>query len=326
MSNILTSNRLIESIKRRAMIPEGPNTFNEQDFLDMLNEEIQHSAVPQLLRTHEEYLLTYVDIPLTPNTIRYSIPSRAIGNKLRDIAYVEPNELLRGGGTFYEMARVDVEALADYRESYTDNFTNTFYVEGDEIVLIDSSPATASALRMYFYLRPNTIVTEDKAGIITGIDRTTGVITLDKIPSAFSSLPLMDFVQSKNPNTTFGLDAQPTAVNSNTNTMTFNVDDIPERLSVGDYLNVAGEAIVPQIPVELHPLLTQRVAVHCLEALGDTQALQVAQVRLDRMEKSTNDLIDNRVEGAPQKIVNRHSALRNAISGIFRGSRRRGKL
>jgi hypothetical protein len=61
--------------------------------------------------------------------------------------------------------------------------------------------------------------------------------------------------------------------------------------------------------------LAQRVAVACLEALGDEQGLMAAQRRLEMMEKSSNDLIDNRVEGAPEKITNRHGTLREAVGG-----------
>ena len=59
-----------------------------------------------------------------------------------------------------------------------------------------------------------------------------------------------------------------------------------------------------------------------LEALGDTEGMRNAQQELERMEYNAMTLIDNRVEGAPQKITNRHSILKSSLSNKL--YRRRG--
>jgi hypothetical protein len=87
---------------------------------------------------------------------------------------------------------------------------------------------------------------------------------------------------------------------------------IPDELSIGDYVAEAGQCIIPSIPTELHSMLAQRVACRCLEALGDMQGLQMANQKLSEMELKTGSLIDNRVEGAPLKVVNRHGFLRQS--------------
>jgi dihydropteroate synthase len=96
--------------------------------------------------------------------------------------------------------------------------------------------------------------------------------------------------------------------------------DIPDDIRIGDFVMKATETIVPQLPEELHAILAQRVAIAALEALGDTEGASVAQRKLDKMEISSTDIIDNRVEGAPQKIVNRHSPLKQG--GLSRSNRR----
>ena len=50
-----------------------------------------------------------------------------------------------------------------------------------------------------------------------------------------------------------------------------------------------------------------------LEALGDVEGMKMAQNELERMEYNSQTLIDNRVEGAPQKVVNRHSSLKTTL-------------
>lgn len=320
MAKVLTTDELLRSIKRRAFIPNDQNTFEDSDFIDMLNEEISYFGIPHLLRTHEEYLVTFVDIDIEEDVEEYDIPERAIGNKLRDVAFVDNNN------NYYEMSRVSLEELSDYnyRGDNLNDYTEAFYVEGNKIILVDSLPVDNGVLRMYFYLKPNALVVSDRTAKITAIDTVSGNVSLDKLPSGFSNLPLMDFVQSKSPNIILNFDLQPSAINTATKTLTFNATDIPSRLKVGDYVNFAGEAFVPQLPSELHPILAQRVAVAALEAMGDSQNMQLAQNRLDMMEKSVNDLIDNRVDGAPQKLKNRHSTLNDALLNNY-NHRRRGR-
>ena len=308
------------------MIPSDQNTFTDQDFLDMLNEEIQYFGVPHLMRTYEEYLIVSEDVELSEDVREYQIPYRAIGNKLRELSFItnvaDTNDI--NNEQVYELSRISVEDLPDFNNYFGSKYTNSFYVKNNKIVLLGEFPLTDAALRMHFYLRPNCLVDEDRAGLIQSIDRVGGVITVESFPNAFSIVPDMDFVNAKSPNNILAYDKTPSSVNSVTRTITFDPDDIPSDLAVGDYINVAQETVVPQLPVELHAVLAQRVAVAALEALGDEQGLRAAQMRLEQMEKSTNTIIDNRVEGAPEKINNRHGSLRSSVIGRY--GRSGGKL
>jgi hypothetical protein len=299
------------------MIPSDQSTFTDEDFLEMLNEEIQYFGVPHLLRTHEEYLMTHVDVPIVAGKSEYSIPERAIGNKLRDVAYVDT------AGSYYELARADVEHLSDYSSASVSDYPNSFYLKDNKVILIDGIPTTG-VLRMFFYMKPNKLVEDDLAGVITDIDRTTGVITISEFPDAFETAVLYDFIGHASPNRILDYDITPVSVNGTLKILTFNIAEIPEDLQIGDYINVSGETTVAQLPEELHPILAQRVAIAALEAMSDTEAAATAQRKLDKMEESSNTLIDNRVEGAPEKILNRHSPLRAATQG-FGSSRQRGR-
>ncbi len=317
MSHVYKSSDLIRSIKRRAMIPSDQSTFTDEDFLEMLNEEIQYFGIPHLLRTHEEYLLTYSDVAVSSGKSEYPIPDRAIGNKLRDVAYVD------SAGSYYELARADVEQLSDYSSASVSDYPNSFYLKDNKVVLIDGIP-TAGVLRMFFYMKPNRLVEDDLAGVITDIDTNTGVVTVSNFPDAFETATVYDFVGHVSPNRILDYDITVSSVNGTLKILTFDPSDLPADLRVGDFVSVAGETIVPQLPEELHPILAQRVAIAALEAMSDTEAASTAQRKLDKMEESSNTLIDNRVEGAPEKIVNRHSPLRTATQG-FGSTRQRGR-
>jgi hypothetical protein len=310
MAKVYTSSDLIDSVKVRGMIPENEKTFETEDFLNFLNEEMEMYILPYLMSVHEEYNVVSEDQDIVGTQTVYPIPYRAIGNKLRGLFYVDAD------GNEIRLPRISIEDKDDY---YTNgvNFYgrhNAFYVQNNNIVLIDEPNTDTGSIRMYFYLRCNTLVENDSAGLITAIDANTGVITMSNFPTDFATLPLMDFVGKKSPNKIKGYDIQPSAVNSTTKTITFTAADLPDDLAVGDYINLAEESIVPQLPTELHPLLAQKVALTCMEALGDEVMVKSIRKKMIEMEKKLFNIIDNRVESSTQKVKNRNSSLRVAIN------------
>jgi hypothetical protein len=108
MSRILTSSKLIQSVRKRAMIPTDTSVYKDEDILDILNEEIDAGLMSTLLVLHEEYLVNYIDLPFDPSTDRYVIPYRASGNKLREVSIVTSD------GNHYELSRISLDQLSDY--------------------------------------------------------------------------------------------------------------------------------------------------------------------------------------------------------------------
>ncbi len=304
MARYRDSDALIKSIKRRAMIPETQNTFLEEDFLEFANEEMDIGIVPQILQYHEEFFVYTVPVILVANTSRYQIPSRAVGDKLREISYQD------SGGNIFEMTRITIEDLPFYQQNLSENRFKAFYIEGAEVVLVPQVSANVSgSLLMSYYLRPNEIVAKERIAFVTGVDLISGNITVDKIPDNITVATPVDIVQTLSPRRTLTLDAAITSINSTTKTMSFDPDMLPPNMVVGDQIALSGECNIPQIPSDLDSMLAQRVAARCLEALGDSQGLTAANVKLQEMEVKTGSIIDNRVEGAPLKIVNRNSTL-----------------
>lgn len=316
MSRILTASKLVESVRKRAMIPTDTSVYTDEDILDILNEEMDSGLLSTLLVLHEEYLVYYIDTELQDAKKRYEIPYRAVGNKLREVSIVTSD------GNHYELSRISLEQLSDYKNGLLSSDRNVFYVENNYIVLVDSQ-LSGEKIRMYFYLRPNTLVLEKNVGVVQNINKTTGVVTLAEFPNNFSNLPSIDFVAKRSPNKIYSYDINPISVDANLRTITFNPSDLPDSLLNGDYICLAEQTPVPNIPTEMHPLLAQRAAVHILEALGDSEGLNNAKVKLDQMEKSINNIIDDRVEGSPQKIKPRYSTLQET-STLLRYRRRRG--
>lgn len=315
MSSILDSKALIKTIKRRSFIPNSQETFTNEDFLEMATEEINLGLMDQLMIARGDYLVQHVTLPLIQETLRYSIPDRAVGNKLRDVSIVDSK-----GIVVYEMSQVSLEELNELEGPWTGHTRNSFYIENNEVVLTSQTFATGYFLRMHFYIRPNKLVTNDRAAIIGAIvdNGTTTDITYPSSPKHFTGALLYDIVGAKSPNKIKLYNLVPVSINLNTNTITFNSSDLKNEhgsyvFEAGDYLTQAEESIVPNIPTELHPIVAQRVAIACLEAMGDEQNKQSAERKLASMEKAALRMISNRVEGAPKKIKNRHGTLNQTI-------------
>jgi hypothetical protein len=310
MARYLTSKTLIDSATRRAMIPKSQVTFTEEDFLAFANEEMDTAVIPYVMSFHEDYFLFDENVPLQKGVSQYAIPYRAAGNKLRDVAFQDT------GNNIFEMTRILVEDISFYQHNGNTGSNSplrAFYIKNNDVCLMPEIGLDIQGhIRMYYYIRPSALVSEDRAMIVQAIDTVTGQVTVDKIPTIFGINTLVDFIKVKSPHKCMSIDKAITNVDTVNNIISFSTTDLPSKLVVGDHICVAEECIIPQIPTDLHSLLSQRMACRCLEALGDQQGLAAANAKLTEMELKLGTVVDDRVEGSAIKVVNRHTALRNA--------------
>lgn len=315
--HILDSDSLIASVKRRASIPDAQSMITNNEILEFANEEMALNLVPLIYSKHQDYYLVRETIPLVSGQIRYEIPYRAIGNKLREVAYQGTGSELR------EMHRMTIDDLTSQGYSAdSSNSPSRFYIEGEEIVLNtqESSFTATGSLVVFYSLRPNVLVESANIATITGIDTATGVITFSGTPpTTFEANTEIDFIAKKSPNKIIKFDINVISVDAAAFNITVAASDIPSKLSVGDIAAIAGETNLVNSPTDLHPLLAQMVAARVLESLGDSAGLGAADKKLKKMEKNADLLLANRVTGSPVKAINRNGGLRS--SGLGRRGR-----
>jgi hypothetical protein len=316
MARVYRSSDIIESAKRKAMLPETQVTFTDQDFLAFANEEMDLAIIPFILSFREDYYQNSVTIPLESDKKRYTIPYRAIGNKIRDVQYVDSS------GKVFPLRRIFVEDLHKFDNGFTDkNISNynKYYIENDEIVLLSSTPQISGSLKIIFYLRPNALVLEDEVysvvSIAPDLNPNNKIITLDKTPTTLTVGELIDFVEQKSPCRILKYDVPILAKSGNT--ITVAASNVDARLNAGDQVSKAEQTALPQLPAELQSLLAQRVAARCLEAIGDQQGLQAANAKIAEIEQKVIPILDNRVDGSPMK-VNANLGLLKSICNYWR--------
>lgn len=402
-----TTDELVEMIKRKIAIPIYQTTFSKQDIIDFLNEEMMISQVPSILEYHNEYYVYQKTYRLQSNLSRYPIPDRAIGMRLRDIKFVDTN------GNYFDLTQIPADDKAFFQRSVGANESiHKFYIEGNDIVLtpnLTASPETGS-IAMFFYIRPNQLVSNERAAIISslvktitisnnsniqavtsaiqinglpfspvtsspgyaqfiiGVDETATatnlaaainattlnsyitatslgpIVTLTSsatpmywiitntncytyvdqhqlvsssdIPSNITTTSLVDFLQTRPGHKIYTYDISP--VNVSTNIIFINDSDMPNTFTVGDYICVENECIIPYLPPDLHNALAERASTRILAAQGDAAGLQMAQAKIQEIDQQTNRIIADRAESTPLKLNARGSILRYSKMGTRR--------
>lgn len=285
-----TTADLIEAVKSIASIPTSQNLFQTADFLRFANHEMQIQLVPLVMSTREEYFVADHDVAVTANKATYTIPSRAIGGKLRDIQFID-------GDTIESLPRLNPDDVTSTKYG-----RSGFYLQGSSVVL-SPSPQRETTLRLKHFRRPNRLVDVTATGKIVSIDRPNNQITVGSAPSTFGTNVLVDFIKGEPSFECVSIDAPITGVSGTTLTFA----SIPADLAVGDHVALAGESPIPQIPIELHPMLAQMVAVKCLLAQKHSAKSEIE--KLAEMKQSALLMLSPRVDGEPQKITNRSGLL-----------------
>jgi hypothetical protein len=292
-----TADDLIASAKRRGAIPTAQVTWQTQDFLSMADEEILGYLVPLINRMREEYYLQQDDFPIpgttSPEGVFFRIPDRALAGTTRDIMVLDTN------GIFMDLPRLTVDDLTMSSWGY--------YVQGGLIGYINrsnfNSPVT---LRMTYFLRPSRLALAASVAKVLSFNPATQTVVLDAAPAGYAGNLSWDIIRA-GPNYEMLTWDEPGALAGTT--ITFS-GTLPTELAVGDWVAIPGISPVPQLPVEMHPLLAQRLAVKFLEAQGESEQLQAAAAVAARMEKDVETLLSPRMAGEPRKVMPRDGVWR----------------
>jgi hypothetical protein len=182
-----TSNELIEAVKRKISMPITQVTFSNEEILNFANEELFLAQVPSMMQYHEEYLVYRQNLPLINTKLRYDIPSRAIGMKLRDLFFRDTQ------GNLYEMTNIGAPNQDFFQKNaFGNNIPKFFFIENNSVVIpFDLQSAYPGSLEMTYYLRPNSMVENERAAICNGFIK---LITINSGLEAGETLKIQNSV------------------------------------------------------------------------------------------------------------------------------------
>jgi hypothetical protein len=305
MSNPYLASALIADVKRRGFIPDNNTSYTAADLLAWMTAEVQTYIAALLKGVRQEFLVTSQDIAFTADTVQ--IPTRAVANGLRTVK-------LLVGGAESPLEYIEPERTWQYGTGLSTPVGYT--LRGSALILVGCAATVTGTLRVSFMQRPSICVGSTAAGQISAINTGTKTVTLQSVevsssgvetitaatmPTTFTTSATYDFVRGTSGFDNLALNQAVTA--TGTGTLTFS-SALPTGLAVGDWVSLAGETPIPQIPVELHPLLAQRVTVKLAEATGSPRLKEV-KAMLDEQRKDAVMLLQPRVGDAVHLIVRR---------------------
>jgi hypothetical protein len=287
-----SSTALIAQVKRFAALPTNQNMFQDADFIAILASQLRTYITPLVMKVKEEYFVTSSTQAITSGTTTYPIPPDAVGGKLRSVQWRDAsNNILDLPRLSIEQISTDLQVVRPY--GYT--------IEGDNIVLYPT-PLTTATLKMYYYRRPNELVLESDAAKIISANGTTGELICVAVPTTWTTASVLDAIDGKQG---FGVLSESVTISSIAGTSVFVSPAVAALLEANDYVSLHNTSPIPQIPVEAFDLLVQAGVVKCLESLSDGgDGTKLAAEQLMKMEEMVINLLTNRVESSPKKIVN----------------------
>lgn len=308
----VTTDQFVTNVKRRVTIPASQALLSDLDILAFADHQMKVRLLPMLTSLRQEFFVVKVDQPVTKNLATYKVPYRSVGRTLRDLKMVDQT----GNIT------LDLVQYAEEDISYINNaggfVRRGFYFRGDNVVLVPIPDIDGLTLEMWYELRPSRLVPVTYAAVVTGIAGTT--VTCSNISSQFGTVGNIlnvDVIDQNQGNSCLGFDLQATYATATE--FTFAAGALPPTLAVGNYIAVSDTTPVVQLPDEVTVLLETLTAMRVCHAIGDFEGKQMLEAEAAQEEKALLLLLQPRIEGETQKIINRDGLLRRSRFNFRRG-------
>jgi hypothetical protein len=292
-----TTNALCASILRRGGLPAGTG-LSRADLLQRATEELRGSIYAFLKGLREEFVIAPLVLSPTTNTV--TIPVRASGAALRTVQF--QNNTTQG---YFNLPRVEPERAVAYIAAGTQ--PQGFFFQGNNLILIGCQNPVGS-LQISYQQRGGQLVFPTACGQITSITPggSTTAIVVSSAPTTFTSSQLYDFV-SATPN--FVASALDVVAAVSGTTLTVANSLVPSTLAVGDYVCLAGETCIPQLPYELHDLLAQVTAQEIAMSTGSSR-LDAITSKTNQLKNDLTNLLSPRTDGQARPVISRGAGWR----------------
>jgi hypothetical protein len=272
---------LISDIKRKAQMGQSQQTITDADILDIANREMQSYMAPKLVTVQERYFSSFVEYQITATRSRYRIPSRCVGGRVLDVTIIASN------GYEYRVPRLHPT------ENQRINFG--FSIDGRDILLSQSTNFGGGVLRIYYQLRPSTLVTTVSGANVTAVSASNIATTLAAgVYDVIATTGLGQVVIPDAVGTGIGFMSQPTGWVVQ--------QDMTNFVSVGDRAVASGLTDVVPLPLELHDVLAFRCAMRLKQMQGLSDDYASLRAVYEEVEAAAMNLVTPRSENAEKAI------------------------
>ena len=285
-----TTTRLLTAIERQSFAPANQSTFSNTDILELAGEVTKTMILPAIMGVREEFYLDYYDYSITSGTAAYAIPERSIGASIREI------QLVGADGGISNLPRISIDSL--HLMGDVTGSPQAFYLRGNDVVLFPTPNTTSGTLRMYFPMRPGELVATTSTAIIATIDTSTKIVTVTSIPSTWTTGNIFDLIQRNGSHVYLDTDLTSTLISGSSITL----PSLPSTLAVGDYISLAGESSLVQMPPDFQPILATLTAAEMLLAMNQPKGEKLYAKGMKQLEAAQAALTP-RVVGEQELIL-----------------------
>lgn len=286
-----TTTGLIASIRRRGFIPQGSGT-SDANLLEYATDELRSYITSFLKSIREELIVSALDVAVTSGVV--PAPVRAVGAALRTIQWLDPSN------NRINLPRIEPENVPAYA-GLSGNPVG-FYFQGNDIILLPAP--TSGTLRLTYQQRPGQLVSTTACALVANVS--TNTLTVAAMPTAFLDSELYDIVSGQPNFVLEGMDLSVDTVDPVGLTITF-TNALPTGIHPGDYVCIAGETCIAQVPLEVHDLLAQQTAMKIAQATGSSR-LAAIKAGTDELEKQMRLVLSPRADGSARYVINRSGA------------------
>ncbi len=286
-----TSQNLLDAVERRSFVPAGQTTFEDDEILLIADEVLRNDLLPNILGLMEEYFINNIDYAITQNLQPYAVPARSIASIIREVHYINDS------GSIEDLQRIEPEQIDS--TTRTSAKPESFYLKNANVWIHPIPNATQGTLRLMFPLRPSNLIPIADASTVSAIDTATNTVTLTSIPTGWVTGNTFDFISKDGSHNHLdqGFDLVSTLVSGSDVTL----PRLPQTLRVGDYISLAEQTPVVQLPAEYRDLLAQGTACFIIEKMN----LPGKTFERDQYKKSLENIqrmISPRTQGSPRSV------------------------
>jgi hypothetical protein len=229
-----------------------------------------------LISAQERYFSTYTEINISSGRRRYRIPARCIGGRILDVT------------VFANSAEYRLARLHPTERSRADM---GFIVDGGDLIL--SQNVNSGILRIYYQLRPSTMVTSATTATVSSVGTNIGATIANGTYDIVSAGGLCQVVV---PNVVFNTNVAPPPADW------INTVSLSDWAAVGDLVVPFGQTTLIPLPVELHDVLAFRCAMRLKQMKGLLDDYNSMKTIYEEIEANAYNLITPRTENAEKAI------------------------
>jgi hypothetical protein len=300
-------------VNQKCLNPISQNTFQLADIAALMDNEMSAGVVPLMKKTGQEYFVRNYDVTIVNGKSAYTMPTRAIGNALRDVVLVD------SGGNEVALNNLMREYI---KVQFPFNFVPSIwsfgqYMTGDQVNLYNTliQSYTSYKLRFITERRPGALTLSTNCGQITAI--TGNVLTLSYVDPTWTTNSTFDIINNLPPFQSIADDATITLIAGNQITLS----TVPDDIAISQWVCPAMLSCIPQIPYEMFPLLIERTVATIAEALDMSQLMATSKAKIQEFENNALALMRPRITGSPRVIINKDSLGQRGFGGVGGGWR-----